>query len=348
MRRRDTTAAAPTTLLTGVRDHHHGLRLLELEQNWGTKSYSATGIAWELEAEGEPTPADSPPDEDPEAIAAEVYAAAWNHREQHGGDARFRAVLYCATKSGATERHDVRFSVDAEPRSEKGSDVEARSRANFLDSVVSYVKLMHNMNIAQWKSMQGVFESVATVVRAPADMLPRVLDLRMEAFEDRAAALGLLEEGAAKSSMAEAKSERWKEAVGELKSMTQGPMGRAAVGRLLGLEGDELKKYVGLDDEQSDSAGGIRELLMTLYKKLDDKQKTTLREKVGASRVELLVTAATAPDEKAAAGCVAKFFAEVESAGLFGTLQEALTEEQAQLVARVMDELEKHTDDKVS
>jgi hypothetical protein len=340
---RETSVSSPVTLLAAARSRHRGLRIVELEQFRG-RAYVGIGVRWTLERDGEPVGPDDEPDDKPDDIAAEVYAAACEAKGD--GDGRFRALFFSVSSSrgGELEKYESKFVVgDDAPTSSDAVDVEAQARADLVDELRSYVRQLHNMNIAQWKSITGIFESVSAVVEAPAKMLPRVLDLRMQAFEDRAAALGLVEETAAASDS----SERMKESFAELKGLAQGPLGRAAIGRLIGLEGDDLREYVGISDGGSTPGeSGIRSLLVELAGTLTDAQKSNLKTQLGAQRVELLITAATAVDERTAAGCVAKFFGEIDDAGLFGTLQGELTDEQQKLVARVMDELEAHTDDK--
>lgn len=344
MLRETEDATIPLSLQLAVRDRHKGLVAVELGQMKGSRSYvTITDGRWRLFADGGDQPThDETPTDNPEAIARAVWQAAVDWRGQHGGDARFRVGLWQVDKKGDTSAVESRFTVD-EDATATTDDVEARARASFTHELTHFVGEQHGRMMGMYREMSNLAKNFAALLKIPTDALQHAIDMRMEALEDRIETL--LEGEGAEYSRSRARStdaDQWKQSMGAFKELAQGPMGKAAMARLLGLEGEEALKFVGL--EAASSGATIRGTLVELGKSLSKDQRAKFKSELGKVDVQVLYDAALADDEHAAAAKCIGFFAELEEHGLIGVPDKVLTTAQAQLLVRVQTLCEQHVE----
>jgi hypothetical protein len=337
-------ATIPLSLQLAVRDRHKGLVAVELGQMKGQRSYvTVSDGRWKFLADGgEPPTHDEAPSDSPEAIARVVWQAAVDWRGQHGGDSRFLVNLWQVDKRGDTSAAESKFTVD-EDAPLSTDDVESRARASFMHELTSFVGLQHGRMLAMYKEMGSVAKSFAELLRIPVEALQHAIDVRMEALEDRIEAV-LDNDGAtpARAKARGADSDQWKESMSAFKELASGPMGKAAVARLLGLEGEEALRFVGLSADTSNAT--IRGTLVELGKSLTKEQREQLKTKLGKVDAQALYDAAVADDEHTAAMKCIGFFSDLEEANLIMVPDTILTDTQAKLLVRVQSLCEQHVE----
>lgn len=349
MLRETEDATVPLSLQLAVRDHHKGLVAVELGQMKGQRSYTTIGDGrWKMTNDAnEPPGNDEAPSTAPERIARELWQAAVDWRGQHGGDARFQVKLWCVDKKGETAATASTFTVDDNATVNTEEVIEARARASFTTEMTAYTGLVHTRLLASYKELANVAKAVEKLLSIPLTILERAIDLRMDALEDRIEAM-VDDDGSTRAKRVtadETKLEGWKQAGEQLKELANGPVGKAMAAKLLGIEGDEAMKMLGLGTPGGGAPDTIRGTLIELGKTLTLVQRERMKTELGTKvDTQGLFDAAMAEDEHAAASKAIDFFAALEAQGLISTPDTILNDEQGKLLARVMTLCEQHVE----
>lgn len=320
MKRSENSDGVPLELLTGVTDHRKGLRWVELHQLRGRNSYQPVpGERWELHtADDAPTPHDGYPADDAATIARELHEAS-RAVKARGGDPRFLARLFQVTKDGATEHDDVKFSVDPESAA-SAREVEISTREDALVLAMQELreshKEMRGAVTSIFGSLAAVFQAVGTATAWPAQALPKLLELRMDAFEDRAAAHLLAMQDKDDGSL----KEKMEVSVKNLKQVVNGPVGRAVL-KKMGIDVDD--EPTPIDPNQKPTT--LRGLAAQLGKSITPEQKAKLINHFGLGRMAQLRAAGDATTDD-------------EAKAQMGPFIEALNDKDAQVLDSVLDE----------
>lgn len=340
MLRETEDANTPLAVQLAVRDHHNGLRYVELGQMKGQRSYTKiTDGRWTLRTvDGEEADHDEAPETPADEVARTVYQAAADYRARHGGDARFRMQLWCATKKGETEAFDVKFTIEDDAASPETDAVEDRARANLIDTLTRAYGEQHRRLMEQHKSLGDIAKGLADVMRIPVEAMGAAMQLRIEALEDRIEAVladdDMPPRRGSKRITPEV-AEQWKEARQTLKELASGPIGKAAAAKLLGIEPEEALRLFGGGPATGDN--DLRQCIIELGKLLTDEQKTQLKSELGkAVDVESLYKAALADSDEKAADVLVDFFARLEAAELMAVPEGIFDDKQSKLYARIM------------
>ena len=373
MQRVDETSTLPFGLIASIQTRHRGLRHLELQQLRGASSYQTIpGQRFSVMRGEVPAEHDEAPDDSVADITTEIWDAARSHHASNAGDQRFQLQLYVAKKDGSIGRYGAKFSLadgaDEDATSGQTADViDARTRRDCLSQVLheqlDYIKALHkNQGLHDQqrrdredksdRDFNRFSDGVHKVFGAIADILPRILDLRLDAMEDRIEAT--LEGAGMDRSKATADNEQWKGAIDSVKELFSGPVGQAGVAKLLGMSPEEAAKLVAqspaatpASTPDAGEATDIRILLRRLGMSLSSDQQAKLREtfgeKFGANLMRAGMAGSFAESVKIAAGA----FADIteEQAQHFDTI---LNETQITMVGQIWDVLEKIHDSKFS
>jgi hypothetical protein len=317
---RDASATGvPLELVSGVQDNHRGLRVVELMQARGRSGYQLVPGERYLfvTKENEPPAHDERPNEDARNIAEQLWSAACAVRRK-GGDQRLAAKFYNVNEKGEMHASEpCKFDVPLEELLEQGAsskDVEAVARANFLDSITKYAERLHESNATaadkHAASIERILNAQTNTIEKVANMLPRLLDLRMDAAESEVRALVSELRSAGKG------SDDWKEAGKNFVEVAKGPVGAAMAAKLLGIDPKDAAAFIAqLGGGETPSAtpaaatsGNLRELIAQLGSSLTDAQKATLLTGLGFDALQHLQAAQRATDEAACRDLTRKFF----------------------------------------
>lgn len=334
----------PAELLAGIRANHKGLRLVELHQCRGRGGYSpVAGERWRLHRKGEDVEHDQAPDDDPLSIAQGLWDAACSVRRKSGGDQRFAAVTHTIGSGGALKSTTLKFDVPVDELIEQGKDHEAVARADFLTSAVGYTKGMHTIVVDMAKEfsegMKKMFQAQTETLGKVSEMLPKVLQLRMDAADAEIRAL--LSQLEAKH----ASSDDWKEVGKNLQGIAKGPVGVAMAAKLLGIEPAEAAKMLesAMSEEKSTTSstapGKLRELLDKLGRSLSSAQQAALLSGLGFGCLSHLQSATKTDDDAKCREHVAAFLDALgdEGSPKWKALEDTLSEEQKAQVMKAIE-----------
>lgn len=345
---RDTnTSGVPIELASAARDHHKGLRVVELLQHRGRSAYQLVERFLLVTKENEPPAHDEHPNEDPRSIAEQLWTAACALRRK-GGDQRLAAKFYTATEKGELQASELcKFDVPLEELLEQGGsgkDVEAVARANFIDSLVAYSNRLHGV-VGELgdKLADGVtkmFNAQTNTIGKVAEMLPRLLEMRMDAAEAEVRALvSELRASTGKS------SEDWKEAGKNFVEVAKGPVGAAMAAKLLGIDPKDAAAFFaqfGGDAPSSTTTtatGSLRDLITQLGNSLTESQKATLLAGLGLDALQHLQTAQRATDEATCRDATRKFFVALgeDDSPRWKCIETTLSDEQKMLILQAVE-----------
>lgn len=348
----------PPELLTGIEEHHRGLRHLELQQMRGRSGYvTVAGERYSFKtSNGDPPAHDEGPTRSPLEVAQQVWSIARQTRRTVGGDQRFALKLLNIDERKAIKTTTVRFDVTLDELLEEpnSTDVDARARATFTNEMVRYVASIHELGARLGEKyaegMTKMFDGQARTLDRVEGMLGKVVELVEKVIELRFDAAEA-EVRAELAKVAGQKNEDWKQVGSTLKDVVNSPVGIAAAAQLLGLkpeeaaklmnslgaEEDETKKQVANDQGYAHS---IREPLDKLVESLSAPQKAKLLLGLGGSLAKLQA-AGKATDETTARAKLSEFFDDLGDDGSpkWKVIEDTLDDKQRGLVMLAMDRL---------
>lgn len=302
----------------------------------GRTGYTAVrGGRWQLEAEsGEPPNHDEEPTEELSEIARTVYGDAVL-ANQEGGQGLFQAVLYVATKEGGS-KHITKFTV-GEGTTPDGR--EERAKASFMDALTQHCKDLYSV------IYRGAYVN-ARALEGIQRTLPGLIELRLDAIDDRAEAMleGLGERP--KKRQQEPEPNAWQPAADSLREVLK-TFGPAVAMKSFGLTIDEAKALFGSDGTPGVQAinvkepaanASLRDLLVAFGESLSAQQKPMLLAALDAALVLKLQAAAKTDNDLAAATLCAEVLDTLKQNEAKATaLEKLLSKSQRDLLTRIVD-----------
>lgn len=339
----------PLELLNAAESYHRGLRNVELQQIRGRSGYVAVdGARWRfINDHGEPCAHDERPPMASRDIATRIYLEARDARRRPaGGDTRFQAVFFVAQPSGEPRAHRVRFEV-ATSESLTAVDVEsATAQAHVLSigQLLAHIGELHRSIetlprafAEAISTMQRSIQDTATmqqeaILKPVIDLLPRVLQLRIDAADELA--LAREAHAASKGNTAEA----WRASARELVGLARSPVGIAAAAKLMGIAPEQAAAMFGAFQPAAppdSTSSSVRELLRALDKSLDASQRAALLGRLGAPVLLVLKRASEATSDADCVTALREFFGALADEH-WQALADVLSRDQGVLVERIM------------
>lgn len=358
---------APFELVAGIEARHKGLRHLEIYQHRGKAGYGKTGLTYVTKHDGRLAEADERPSESAEEIAAQVFTDAVKHHADHQGNRAFKLVLYSAKKDSVS-KGEVTFSLDDSDDIDGDSvaRIEAVSRASFVEELKGYVAQLHAKDIERVTAVNSLLKSHAEGARqlfevVTGTVIPQVLEMRLDALEDRAEAFELgaqvdprRRRWTRRAGPAEERSEGWKEAADGLKQFLGGPMGQLGLAKALGVSPEQVAAYLQGQFGEAGApgatpaaaangpAGGmvdVRPTIKRLYFALSAAQREALKTAFGDAWVQALSKAGLAGDPLVAVQAL-RGALDGMSEDQFGQLEQLLDASQQAIIDELFLQLE--------
>lgn len=312
------STSAPGSLLALLDKHAGKVKRIELWRRQGQSGPQPIGRRWELDE-----------DDDPEDVARTVFDEAELHYSTEGGgkEKRYRAVLQLDNDE---EKH-AEFSVTGTP---SGAAVDG-AQAHWIVNLTQDRRDLAKELLLMAREIRRVSVSVV-------DMVPGLVELRMDAFEDQLEALapGSGRKGSYRVRQDDNdKPGDWKPAADAVKEAIRAFAPAAAVSafNLTPEQIAALGLSLGTDDPDD-----VRSQIRKLGASLTDEQKSKLAKSVGGDVLAELVAIAGLDDETAARKRGLALFQKLESK--FDELIKPLDDEQKQIVSRIAELVDEPVD----
>ncbi len=310
-----TRATLPTPLLDALTEALPGLRHVRLLRARGAKGHELVpGGSWTLHGEdGEPTGPGEEPEDDAERIVEVVMAhAAESFAEAGSADRRHKVELVRVLADGELETKSIGFKLEEHHEARGGSPKE-RAEAALLGTMTDYIRMLQNHSVR-------LLGENSNAIRQVSMMIPKLVELRFDALEDRAEAL--LERGGVEKSD---EDPAWVRETG------------ATLRTFLVSAAPTLAKKLGLEEDAAPT-DSLRGKLAELGKSITSEQRDRIVSAAGALHASKLLQAGEAATEEDAAALCQQV---LDGLGpKLDDVAEVLNEEQTKLLGEVFERIE--------
>jgi hypothetical protein len=344
------TGGAPLELVTQIQAIHKGLRIVELLQLQGPKSYQAINLQWALKHDGRLVEEDDIPDDSAEEIVKTIWTAAASHHQSKRGDQRFSCKVHRFI-GGKLKIEDIKFSVSPI------DDVEAPSgrrleeaESSFIKSIVSYVDQLHMLSIKKEEAHVRAWEASASrdlrTTETMASVMQAAMAIRMEAFEERADAI-LERAGGGTKSEGIKWEDQWAGARKTMTDLLNSPIGAAFAAKFAGLPADQLMALLNPEgskppasENKAPTISDIRPFLRELGATITTKQQGEIASVIGVKLGLQLKSAGQATSPEDAHRLTIEVMNGIGAENKWDPFQRIFDDKQQSIVKRIFDSLD--------